>query len=62
MLLTSLTEQDAMVQAALTLMQQGLTSLHFLDRLPALEQLRFCQPSFEMPDLGPITCLTALRR
>ena len=51
-----------MLQAALTLVQQGLTSLRFLKRLPALEQLRICQPSFEMPDLGPITCLTTLRR
>ena len=51
-----------MLQASLTLVQQGLTTLGFLSRLTRLEQLRICQPSFEMPDLDPITCLTSLIR
>ena len=51
-----------MLQASLTLVQQGLTGLSFLSQLPRLEQLRICQPSFEMPGLDPIACLTSLKR
>ena len=43
-------------------MQQGLTCLSCLSQLPRLEQLRICQPSFEMPSLEPIACLTSLKR
>ena len=44
------------------LVDQGLVDLSFLRVLTGLEHLRIVQPSFDMPDLGPVSCLTKLQR
>ena len=52
----------ARLQASLVLVEQGLADLGFLRHLTGLQHLRIAQPSFDVPDLDPISCLSSLSR